>query len=126
MAIEKWQTPTTGKSVEKHLGFFNYFREPIPMYRKLTAPLEHLRKKDKITWTPQLQKIYSKLKTILSSYVILSFPDWNYQFQIGTDATQTGLGAVLSQTIDEEVKFICFASRALKGGGTMEHQRGSF
>jgi isopropylmalate/homocitrate/citramalate synthase len=35
--------PKTGTQVEKHLGFFNFFREVIPLYSKLTAPLDKLR-----------------------------------------------------------------------------------
>jgi hypothetical protein len=31
--------------IEKHLGFFNYFREFIPLYSKLTPPLDRLGKK---------------------------------------------------------------------------------
>jgi len=115
-AIEKWSTPTTGKTIEKHLGFFNYFRELIPMYSKLTAPLELLRKKDQIIWTPKVQDIYSKITKILSSNLVLSFPNWEHPFQIATDASQTGIGAVLSQVIDGHTYYISFASRALKGG----------
>ena len=53
LAMDAWKTPSNGNMIEKHLGFFNYFRELIPLYSKLTAPLERLRKAPKVIWTKE-------------------------------------------------------------------------
>jgi hypothetical protein len=119
LSLQNWNLPRTGNDLEKHLGFFNYFRDLIPRYAEITAPLEKLSKvKDLASiWNDDLTAIYEKLKLILSSELVLSFPDFSRPFYVGTDASKNGLGAVLYQkTDDDTVKYICFASRALTPG----------
>ena len=43
MNIEKWEAPKTGKQVQHYLRFFNYFREHIPLFAMIVAPLDTLR-----------------------------------------------------------------------------------
>jgi transposase InsO family protein len=116
LQIEEWKTPTTGKHIQKHLGFFNYFREMIPLYAKIVAPLDELRYTQKIIWNHQYEQIYTKLKRILSSGLVLSYPDFERDFEVATDASNYGIGAVLYQVIDGTTHYIAFASRALQGG----------
>lgn len=40
--IHNWPLPTTGKTVSRYLGFFNYFCGSIPMYATLAAKLDSL------------------------------------------------------------------------------------
>jgi hypothetical protein len=88
----------------------------IPNYASLVAPLDSLRHHEKITWTESHQAIYSKLKKILKSELILSFPSYNHEFIVATDASDKGLGAVLYQEINGQNHYLSFASRSLKGG----------
>ncbi|CAB0040754.1 unnamed protein product [Trichogramma brassicae] len=44
---------------------------------------------------------------------MLSRPSFEHEFVVQTDASDSGLGAVLTQTIDGEEKVLCFASRTL-------------
>jgi hypothetical protein len=53
------------------------------------------------------------LKNILLSDVLLSYPDLNHPFKVATDASQSGLGAVLYQELDGKKHYVLFASRAL-------------
>jgi transposase InsO family protein len=114
--IETWKTPSTGKEIQKHLGFFNYFRELIPMYSKLVAPLEKLRYVKRFEWKTEYQKIYDQLKEILGSNLILSYPDFDHPFEVATDASDHGIGSVLYQVIDNKTHFVAFHSRALHSG----------
>lgn len=60
LAAQLWQTPQTGKEIERFLGFTNYLRDNIPNYAKLAAPLECLRKIRQISereWT-QIRRLY--------------------------------------------------------------------
>lgn len=114
--IESWAAPTSGKQIQKHLGFFNYFRELIPLYSKLVWPLEKLRFEKVVTWSSAYQAIYDQIFKILASGMVLSYPDFDEEFCVGTDASNYGVGAVLYQLIEGKTKYISFASRALHDG----------
>jgi hypothetical protein len=75
--MASWNVPKNGKMLEKQLGFINYSRELIPMYSKLMAPLEKLRHAESIEWTPELQSIMDKVRNILASNLVLSYPDFD-------------------------------------------------
>lgn len=68
LQITDWQEPTSGRILEKHLGFFNFFRELIPNYSTLMAPLEALRKQNSIQWTNQYRQLYKTVQAILSCH----------------------------------------------------------
>ena len=53
------------------------------------------------TWTNECQEAFEELCHRLSTAPILSYPDCNRHFILDTDASDTGIGAVLSQ-IDGE------------------------
>lgn len=113
--MEKWTIPTTGKQLERHLGFLNYFRNMIPKYAQITSPLELLRKQASLKnlWTEKHTNIYVKLKNILSTNIIIHYPNLNLELKVATDASQTGLGVVLYQEVEGVKQFVSFASRAL-------------
>ncbi len=114
--MDCWAKPTTGKQIQRQLGFFNYFRDHIPMYSKLTEILEKLRHALKIEWTDQLQHIYDQLKLIRPSEANLSFPQFDKPFLVGTDASNRGLGAVVYQHYNNRDHFVKFAAKSLHKG----------
>jgi hypothetical protein len=85
----------------------------IPGYSQLFHKLEGLRYQKTVQWTAEYQGIYDKAFQILSSDLILSYPDFNSEFCVATDASNHGIGAVLYQVIDNTTRYISFASRAL-------------
>jgi hypothetical protein len=95
-------------------------------YANLFHPLEKLRSQKTITWTTEYQSIYDKAFKILSSELILSYPDFENDFKVATDASNHGLGAVLYQEKDGKKHYISFASRALtdseKGYGATKRE----
>ena len=61
----------------------------------------------------QCQKSFDDLK-VLTTTPVLAFHDFSEPFILDTDASDTGIGAVLSQTDDNgREKVIVFASRTL-------------
>ncbi|XDV41968.1 hypothetical protein PO909_010737 [Leuciscus waleckii] len=59
-------------------------------------------KPDKIQCSPAAKEAFQCLKAALSSSLVLHAPDFSWPFTLQTDASDTGLGAVLSQTIRGE------------------------
>ena len=116
--IEKMKNlprPTKLKELRSVLGLFNYYRKFIKEFSKLAKPMNQLLKKDvKFIWTEKQQKAFETLKGKLTEAPILSYPDFNKQFTIFTDASKRGLGAVLSQLDDEgKERVIIYDSRSL-------------
>ena len=78
-----------------------------------------MRKNSLVKWDQRHNKCLSLLKDKLSSAPILQYPDFTKEFPIKTDASQVGLGAMLTQEYEIKGKKIsmpfCFASRSLKG-----------
>jgi hypothetical protein len=113
--IDDWKYPTTGKQIQRHLGVFNFFRDVIPLYSRLSSPLDALRNSADLTkiWTSSHAKAYDQIRAALHSQTVLSFPDFSKPFKVGTDASDKGLGAILYQDGDTTPNYICFAARSL-------------
>ena len=97
--IQDWPAPQTGKQVQHYMGLFNYFREYIPIFSTVAAPLDALRyvADVKALWQPEHQQAFDTFKALLASAPILSYPVWSEAFCVATDASNVGIGAVLYQ-----------------------------
>ena len=79
------------------------------------APIEDLRSQgDRIEWLEEHTVIFRKIKEILNEKVMLSYPDFNRELIIATDASKYGIGCMLYQIDDNKQKrYIRFASRSM-------------
>ena len=76
--------------------------------------LDLLKKDVPYQWGEKQQKALNFLKERLTDAPILQYPDFQKPFIVLTDASGTGLGAVLSQLDDDgNERVIAYASRAL-------------
>lgn len=91
-----------------------WYRRFIPQYASLASPLNKLLCK-KQSWhcTTDQQTAFENIRASLSSVPVLSRPDFEYPFELQTDASDVGLGAVLTQKIDGIEHVISYASRTL-------------
>ena len=98
------------------MGLFSYYRRFVKGFSKIAKPLHELLKKEKgFEWGEKQQKAFEELKKKLIEYPILSYPNYEKEFILITDASGEGLGAVLSQYNDEgKETVIAYASRGLK------------
>ncbi|XP_062839805.1 uncharacterized protein LOC103279995 [Anolis carolinensis] len=114
-AIHNWPIPKTKKQVRSFLGLAGYYRKFIPSFSDLAAPLSDLTKKknpNQIIWTPNCQSAMDKLKKAITSNSVLKAPDFEIPFILTCDASDAGLGAVLSQKDPEgEDRPILFLSK---------------
>ncbi|CAJ0950555.1 unnamed protein product [Ranitomeya imitator] len=98
-AIHDWTQPTSLKSLQKFLGFANFYRRFICNFSSIAKPLTDLTKKgaDVVNWSSAAVEAFQELKRRFSSAPVLCQPDVSLPFQVEVDASEIGAGAVLSQ-----------------------------
>ena len=100
--------------MKRFLGLTGYFRDYIDNVAGNTVHLRNLlHKGTPFKWTPDHETEFNYLKSAVTSpNVILQHPDWDKPFEIHTDASKHGVGAMLAQQVKGELKPVRFASRA--------------
>ena len=113
--VISWPLPTSKHEVQQFLGLANYYRRFIKNFAKIAKPLHKLTEKSApFLWTAECQLAFDNLKQSLTSAPVLAHPDYNKPFILDTDASQTGIGAVLSQVQDDGCeRVIAYASKTL-------------
>ena len=120
-SVKHWPHPETVTQVRKFLSFTNYYRKFLPQYAQIARPLNRLisgdnskKKRMKIVWTDDCEKAFQKLKELCSDTPCLAYPDYEKSFKLYTNASESGLGAVLAQIKEDNVECsIAYASRML-------------
>ena len=123
-AVEEWPTPVTVKKLQAFLGLVGYYRQYIerfahaPLYNAMHAEtLTQQGKKmvvRKLVRTADCEKAFNTLKKRLTSAPVLTFADFTKPFILHVDASNEGLGAVLSQEVDQKLRVVAHASGRLK------------
>ena len=72
-----------------------------------------LKSKKEWQWGADHQKSFELLKGILTSSPVLAYPNFKLPFELHTDASSKGLGAILYQEQDGLKRVISYASRSL-------------
>jgi transposase InsO family protein len=125
--VRDWPLPTSAKEVQRFLGFAGFYRRFVKDFSKIARPLFVLlegtgvfqkgsRSKTSIPflWTEKHQHAFDTLRSLLVSSPILAFADYSKPFEVHTDASGSGLGAILYQLQDGKKRVIAYASRGLK------------
>ena len=115
-AINTWPSPKNLTELRAFVGICGYYRRFVKDFSSIASPMFQLMKKGvQWKWTKESQEAFDMLKTKLISEPILALPTNEGTFVLDTDASDVGLGAVLSQIQSGEEKVIAFASRTLSG-----------
>ena len=120
-AIRELATPRTLKELWHVLGIFGYYRQYIPKFAIIAAPLTRLTKGTRFQklpdgtwqpreisstssgktaldgWGPAQDEAFSSLKEALSTPPTLAFPDFSLPFIVYVDASHDGMAACLHQ-----------------------------
>ena len=107
--------------VRSFLGFTNYYRKFVYKYAHKARPLNKLisgenakKKNRKVEWMPEHEATFQELKTACSETPVLAYANYKKSFRLNTDASKTGLGAVLYQQQDDNsYRVIAYVSRSL-------------
>lgn len=111
-AILRLSPPKTKRQLRHFLGMINYYRDMWKRRSHYSAPLTGMISKDvKFQWGLEQQQAFDRIKKVISRETLLTFPDFNKEFHIYTDASDYQLGAVIMQ----ENKPLAFYSRKLNG-----------
>lgn len=96
------------------VGICSYYRRFIKGFSSIAKSLFKLTEKGReFKWSNECQAAFEELKRCLTTAPILCHPDFSLPFVVDTDASQSGLGAVLSQEIEGKLRVIAYASRTL-------------
>ncbi|GFW58749.1 retrovirus-related Pol polyprotein from transposon 17.6 [Trichonephila clavipes] len=110
-AIAEMKPPKNNREVSKFLGMAGWYQKFIPHYADICEPLYRLKKKGaKFNWSMEAQDAFNKVKRALTEEPVLHVTNFKEQFDLFTDASGVGIGAVLNQNH----RPIAFASRTLK------------
>ena len=93
---------------------WTYYRRFVPDFSTIAQPLYKLTEaKTEFVSTGECQLAFDSLKSSLTSSGVLAYPTREGKFVLDTDASDHGIGAVLSQLQDGMERPIAFASRTL-------------
>ena len=96
--IRNWPRPQNTKELQAFLGLCNYYADFIPNLQQRARVLNQLTEKSKFIWSLEREAAFNDVKFALtSSDVLLQFPDMSKPFELSTDASDTGIGCILSQ-----------------------------
>lgn len=97
-AVADWPALQNIYDVQCFMGLCNYFRKFIPGYAHMVRPITMLTRKSHLfVWGEEQQGAFEAVKKALSSAPVLAVPDLNDEFELVTDASDYGLGALLLQ-----------------------------
>ena len=122
-SLDKLEPPKSLKEVQAFLGWAGYYRKFIQNFSMIAAPLTALGgARVPFIWSEECQGAFIRLRNALASAPVLRVPvkPDHPEFQplvVHTDASDTGLGAVLAQSVIAqgiEVEHACaYLSRRL-------------
>ena len=113
-AMKDWPVPTSKKQLQGFLGFLNFYQHFMQNFAQIARPLNALTLvKKEFEWTMECQEAFQKLKDTIISTPSLAMPTDADPYQVETDGSGIGIGAILSQKHNGVWHSIAFISRSL-------------
>lgn len=125
-AVANWPRPQDVAALRSFLGFTSYYRRFVKNFSVIAAPLYRLigelggskdrkgtRRPLSSAWTEACEGSFQDLKVRLTTTPVLAYANFSLPFILEVDASQNGLGAVLSQEQEGKVRPLAYASRTL-------------
>eukprot|EP00042_Codosiga_hollandica_P056722 m.825160 g.825160 ORF g.825160 m.825160 type:complete len:741 (-) comp59408_c0_seq46:1335-3557(-) len=114
-AMVKSPAPRSRRELQRFFGMANWLRAFVKDFGRAASPLHELLRKDvRYEWKPRHDAAFTKLKEMIGQACLLYNPDMSQELILETDASHTGLGAVLLQKRADGVEHpVHFLSRGL-------------
>lgn len=104
-AVQEYKAPTGVKSLQRFLGLANYYRRRIKDLSTLAEPLTRLARSDaKFLWSSQQQQAFDAIKVALTTAPVIAIFRSDRAVFLYTDASTVGIGAILTQPVDDGQK----------------------
>ena len=110
--LKSFPVPTSVQGVQSFMGLINFFGDFLPHLATTAEPLRHLtRKKVPFEWSPECQQAFESLKNQALAAQTLTIFDPNLFSIVTTDASEVGIGAILTQrdSTGKESMIACFS-----------------
>ncbi|GFV98544.1 retrovirus-related Pol polyprotein from transposon 297 [Trichonephila clavipes] len=105
-AALEFPTPRTKTQIRDFLGLAGYYQTYINLFSVIAAPLTDAlkgrTKKGEIKWTTECENAFRELKGKLNDKPVLYAPNFEREFIVQTDASNAGMGAVLTQLTEQD------------------------
>ena len=127
-AISKLPPPINVSEVRSFLGLVGYYRRFVKRFSDKAAPLNSLVRKDQAwNWTQECQHAFETLKGEIASRPVSAYPDFSKPFWLYTDASNIGLGAILTQKQEgkEKNNLLCLTDTEQRRNQLQYHQEGA-
>ncbi|KAA0038739.1 Retrotransposable element Tf2 [Cucumis melo var. makuwa] len=96
-SIKEWPIPTNVREVRGFFGHSGYYRRFVQNYSTMAAPPTQLLKTRTYKWNEEANTAFEKLKMAMVTLPVLAMPDFNLPFEIESDASDFGVGAMMTQ-----------------------------
>ena len=97
-AILELKSPSNKKQLRQFIGLVNYYRDTWESRAHTMAPLTAMvGAKAKFSWSKECETAFQSVKASIASATLLVYPNYNFPFEIHTDASAFQLGGVISQ-----------------------------
>ena len=115
-AIQDFPQPTSQRKLRGFLGLVNFYHRFLPHCAELMQPLHALltNRTQTIAWDDKSLAAFNGTKEALAQATLLSYPKAEAPTCLMTDASNTAVGAVLQQLINDTWKPISFFSKKLR------------
>ncbi len=118
--VQAIPVPTSQRQLRTFLGLVNFYQRFIPGCARISQPLNSCLHK-KLHWTSAAEEAFQQVKNALAYASLLFHPSVDSPLSIMTDASDTAVGAVLQQYVEnswQPISIISFFSKKLKPSET--------